>query len=86
MMLTIFLLYIDEGLNNFSWMTDPLNWISFLIYITGIVMGQLFFENILLKNYRKKGKIFISLFGGLIIGVLFVFLILIFSTLLIQLF
>ena len=86
MMLTFFLLYIDEGLNNFSWMTDPLNWISFLIYITGIVMGQLFFENILLKNYRKKGKIFISLFGGLIIGVLFVFLILIFSTLLIQLF
>ena len=84
--LTIFLLYVDEGLNNFSWMTDSLNWISFLIYTVGIVMGQLFFENILLKKFKKKGKIFISLFGGLIIGALFVFLILLFFAFLTHLF
>ena len=84
--LTMFLLYVDEGLNNFTWMTDPLNWVSFLIYASGIVAGQLFFENILLKNYKRQGKVLMSLFGGLLTGAFFIFLFLLLFAFIIQLF
>ena len=59
--------FLDEGANNFEWMNNPLDWISFFAFVVAIFFGQYFFENKILKNYPVKGKVLISILGGIII-------------------
>jgi len=85
-LLTLFLLYIDEGENNFEWINDPLNWLSFIVYSSGIIGGQFLFEKRILKRYSGNGKLIISAFGGLVVGVPIIFLLFLITFLLGKLF
>jgi hypothetical protein len=70
----LFMTYVDEGLNSFEWMRNPLDWISFIVYVLGIMLGQVILEKKILKRYTGKGKLLLSSFGGVIIGIPIVFL------------
>ena len=70
---TLFLTYVDEGNNNFEWMTSPLEWVSFIVYFSGILFGQILLEKKILKRYSGKGKVLISTFGGILVGIPIVF-------------
>ena len=61
--------YVDEGLNSFEWMNNPLDWISFIVYVLGILLGQILLEKKILKRYSGKGKVMLSAFGGIAIGI-----------------
>ena len=67
--------FLDEGANNFEWMNNPLDWISFFAFVVAIFFGQYFFENKILKNYPVKGKVLISILGGIILGIIIFFLV-----------
>ena len=52
--ISLFLGYIDEGYNNFKWMLDWMNWISFVIYFIIIYFISSFIFNKLLKSKDNK--------------------------------
>ncbi len=59
-----FLLFIDEGYYNFKWAKDFWNWVFFFIYLGSAWAGQIFANEVILKNYRGKRKnLFINLIG-----------------------
>ena len=60
--------FLDEGANNFEWMNNPLDWISFFAFVVAIFLGQILFEKRILKNYAVKGKVLISILGGILLG------------------
>ena len=67
--------FIDEGVNSFEWMNNPLDWISFFAFVVAIFLGQVLVEKIILKNYTAKGKTFISILGGIVLGLLCFFVV-----------
>jgi len=67
--------FIDEGVNSFEWMNNPLDWISFFAFVGSIFLGQVLVEKRILKNYTAKGKTLISILGGIVLGFLSFFLI-----------
>ena len=71
-LITLYLFYLDEGYYNFKWMTSVSNWIAFMVYALSIFIGQLFVSSVILKKYHGLGKVLLSVFGGAVIGVLFV--------------
>ena len=66
---TLLITYFDEGNNNFEWMNNPLDWLSFIVYASGILFGQILLEKKILKRYSGKGKVMMSVFGGIVIGI-----------------
>ena len=62
--------FIDEGVNSFEWMNNPLHWISFFAFVVAISLGQVLVEKRILKNKTAKGKTLISILGGIVLGFL----------------
>ena len=68
LLLILVVSFIDEGANCFEWMNNSLDWISFFAYVVAIFLGQILFERKILKNYTGKGKIIMSILGGITVG------------------
>ena len=71
MIITLFLFYIDEGAYNFAWMKNAGNWIPFALYISGIVGGQVFINQLLLKKQNGKHKLLFTALFGVPLGIVF---------------
>lgn len=65
LLLTSFLFFIDEGYYDFRWMLDPGNWIVFIIYCMVLFAIQMLFFELVFRNYRGRGKLLLSLAGGI---------------------
>jgi hypothetical protein len=71
MIITFLLFYIDEGAYNFTWMNNVGNWIPFALYISGIVGGQVFINQLFLKKQNGKHKLLFTALFGVPLGILF---------------
>lgn len=71
-LITFLLFFVDEGYYDFRWMTNIGSWIPFIVYLASIFSRQWFFSALLLKKYRARGKLLLSILGGATIGILVV--------------
>jgi len=70
--ITSFLLFIDEGYYNFKWTTNIEGWIALFIYSMIFLSGQLLFSRLILRKYDGFVKMLISIIAGpLLILILF---------------
>nr|MBP6333957.1 hypothetical protein [Bacteroidia bacterium] len=69
---TTFLFFIDEGYYNFKWMDSIGNWVAFMIYVVGFLLGVAFTHEIILRMYKGKNKVLYSALIGIPAGLLFV--------------
>lgn len=64
LLVTVFLIYIDEGNYNFNWIYSWGNWVVFLIYAFGIFSGQILAQHFLFKKMTTVNRILLSFFVG----------------------
>ena len=64
------LFFIDEGYNDFRWMTDVGNWIAFAIYFAVLFLAQFGLDR-LLSAIKTPAKVSISIVIGSMAGLLF---------------
>ena len=71
--ITLFLFFIDEGFYNFNWMSDPGNWIAFVIYIS-LIFGSQFVVYWLFSQLKvSRRKLGWSIVMGTVIALLLAF-------------
>ncbi len=68
---TTFLFYIDEGNNNFNWITNWGAWMIFMIYVLPLYFVQWLLFTFLLKRLKKPIGVILSISFGLIFGLMF---------------
>lgn len=73
-LITVFLFFIDEGYYNFRWMADPGSWVVFPFYAVPIFALQLLFSLVILRSYHGRGKILLSIAGGVLTTLVLVIL------------
>jgi hypothetical protein len=74
--ITLILFFIDEGYYNFNWMMNIGNWIAFLIYVTGLLVGQFLSNYFILRKYKGEKKTLLTTIIGIPIGILMIFILL----------
>ena len=72
-LITRFLVFIDQGSYSFKSMGSIDTWIFMIFYGLPIFLGQLLIFNIALKEYKGVIKILVSILWGAILGVMVVF-------------
>jgi len=75
LVLTTFLLFIDEGFYNFNWTTRLWNWVFFVIYVVSMLLGQTVTEKFILKKYNGKNKTILTSLIGIPLGLALLFII-----------
>lgn len=64
--LTFLVFCLDEGANNFNWITNYGNWIVFVIYASFVLFGQVLFAHFILKKKNTSSThLLCILVGGL---------------------
>jgi hypothetical protein len=74
LVITLFLIYIDEGFYNFKWMLNIGNWIAFLIYLA-VIYGALLLVILPCFRFAPKFVLTVAKFTLIIFIVLFLWFI-----------
>ncbi len=77
LLIVLFLFFIDEGYYDFRWMTDPGNWLAFLMYLAVFFVIQSLIYNFGL-SYLKGPVKNILMLGVVTVGIVFLILWLVF--------
>jgi len=67
--ITNILFFIDEGYNDFRWMSNVGNWIIFIVYVLIIFGIQTLLSQVILRRFISQNKRIISILIGTIIGI-----------------
>lgn len=78
--ITLYLFYLDEGYYNFKWMSNPGNWIMFVIYVGIFFSCQFLVSTLLLKRLKGLKKTIFSILGGGIAVMILVLIIAMFTS------
>jgi Na+/glutamate symporter len=65
---TFLLFCIDEGAYNLDWMSSPVNYVFFGVYVIGLLMGQIIINLVVLMKYRGSRKTLITCLAGIPLG------------------
>jgi hypothetical protein len=65
------LFWMDEGYYDFRWMRDPGNWLLFLLYCGGFVLGEYFLSKVLPQNIKGDMRTLLVIMIGIPVGFLF---------------
>lgn len=68
----MFLFWIDEGYYDFRWMSSWGNWLMFLIYTGGLVLGELLANNVLSERYAGAKRTTMIIAIGIPLGIVIV--------------
>jgi hypothetical protein len=68
MILTAFLLYIDEGYYDFRWMQHWESWLFWLFMVACLVAGQTITDKWIFRKFDENGKLIVTNLIGLPIG------------------